>query len=121
MSDGSSSPNKPAFMKVDGLEVRYATSAKVGAPTVVMIGPWPESIHAYLPMWDALATDFSLIAFDLPGYGGSEGRTDLMSPHSMGGFVIELADAISVDRFHGIGPDIGVRRCSLPRRCILRA
>lgn len=107
MNDGSLSPIKPAFVKVDGLEIRYAASAKIGAPTVLMTGPWPESIYAFLPMWDALAKDFSLIAFDLPGFGGSEGRAELMSPHAMGDFVIRVADALGVDRFHGIGPDIG--------------
>jgi pimeloyl-ACP methyl ester carboxylesterase len=107
MSDGSSSAIKPTFVKVDGLEIRYASSPKAGAPTVLMTGPWPESIFAYLPMWFALARDFSLIAIDLPGFGRSEGSANLMSPHAMGDFVIEIANALNVDRFHGIGPDIG--------------
>jgi pimeloyl-ACP methyl ester carboxylesterase len=34
-----------------------------------MLSPWPESIFAYLPMWDALAARCSLIAVDLPGFG----------------------------------------------------
>jgi pimeloyl-ACP methyl ester carboxylesterase len=107
MGDGSTSAIKPIFIKVDGLEIRYATSPKIGAPTVLMIGPWPESIYSYLPIWDALAIEFSLIAFDLPGFGRSEGRADLMSPHAMGDFVVEIANALGVARFHAIGPDIG--------------
>lgn len=107
MSDGSSSAFTPAFIKVDGLDIRYAASPKAGAPAVLMTGPWPESIYAYLPMWDVLAKDFSLIAFDLPGFGKSEGRADLMSPHAMGNFVIEIANALGIDRFHAIGPDVG--------------
>jgi pimeloyl-ACP methyl ester carboxylesterase len=107
MGDSSDVPIRPSFVKVDGLEIRVATSAKISAPTVLMLGPWPESIFAYLPIWQTLARDFSLVAFDLPGFGRSEGRADLMSPHAMGDFVVGVADQLGVDRFHAIGPDIG--------------
>ncbi|HMI58232.1 MAG TPA: alpha/beta hydrolase [Gemmatimonadaceae bacterium] len=107
MSESSTIPIKPVFVKVDGLEIRYATSPKIGTPTVLMTGPWPESIFSYLPIWETLALEFSLIAIDLPGFGQSEGRADLMSPHAMGDFVMEIASALDVDRFHAIGPDIG--------------
>ena len=107
MGDGSTTGIKPIFIKVDGLEIRYATSPKIGAPAVLMTGPWPESIYSYLPIWDALASEFALFAFDLPGFGRSEGRADLMSPHAMGDFIILVANALGVTRFHAIGPDIG--------------
>jgi pimeloyl-ACP methyl ester carboxylesterase len=107
MGDSSQVPIRPSFVKVRGLEIRYAASPKIDAPTVLMIGPWPESIFAYLPMWATLSRDFSLIAFDLPGFGRSEGRAELMSPHAMGDFVVLVANSLAVDRFHAIGPDIG--------------
>jgi pimeloyl-ACP methyl ester carboxylesterase len=107
MGDNADVPIRPLFTKVDGLEIRIATSAKSSAPTVLMLGPWPESIFAFLPIWPALARDFSLVAFDLPGFGRSEGRADLMSPHAMGDFVIRVADQLGIDEFHAIGPDVG--------------
>jgi len=107
MSEGIDTPLRTAFTKVDGLEIRYAASPKNGAPTVLVLGPWPESIFAYHPIWPTLARDFSLIALDLPGFGRSEGRADLMSPHAMGDFVIRVANEMGVDRFHAIGPDVG--------------
>ena len=107
MREGLDTPIRTAFTKVDGLEIRYAMSPKIGAPTVLMLGPWPESIFAYLPIWTELARDFSLVAFDLPGFGRSEGRADLMSPHAMGHFIIRVANELGVDRFHAIGPDVG--------------
>jgi pimeloyl-ACP methyl ester carboxylesterase len=60
---------KPAFTALDGLTIRYATSPKAGAQTVVLLSPWPESIYAFLPTWPPLAEQFSLVAFDLPGFG----------------------------------------------------
>jgi pimeloyl-ACP methyl ester carboxylesterase len=104
-SDGD--PINPQFTTVDGLRIRYATSPRPGAETVVLLSPWPESIYAYLPMWKALAEQFSLVAFDLPGFGQSEGRADLMSTRAMGEFVVRLIATLDIERPHAVGPDIG--------------
>jgi pimeloyl-ACP methyl ester carboxylesterase len=98
---------RPAFTTVDGLTIRYATTPQQGAETVVLLSPWPESIYAYLPMWQRLAEQFSLLAVDLPGFGQSQGRPDLMSTRAMGEFVIRLLASFDVDLPHAVGPDVG--------------
>jgi pimeloyl-ACP methyl ester carboxylesterase len=98
---------KPAFTTVDGLTIRYATSPKPGAETVVLLSPWPESIYAYLPTWARLADQFSLLAVDLPGFGQSQGRPDLMSTRAMGEFVIRLVASFDIKLPHAVGPDVG--------------
>ncbi len=100
-------PLNPQFTTVDGLSIRYATSPRPGADTVVLLSPWPESIYAYLPMWSALAEQFSLVAIDLPGFGQSEGRADLMSTRAMGEFIVRLIATFDIDQPHAVGPDIG--------------
>jgi pimeloyl-ACP methyl ester carboxylesterase len=98
---------RPEFTEIDGLRIRYATSPKPSAQTVVLLSPWPESIYAYLPMWESLAGQFSLLALDLPGFGQSEGRPELMSTRTMAGFVARLLASFEIEAAHGIGPDIG--------------
>jgi pimeloyl-ACP methyl ester carboxylesterase len=98
---------KPEFTTLDGLTIRYATSPKQRAETVVLLSPWPESIFAYLPTWQRLAERFSLVAVDLPGFGQSEGRQDLMSTRAMGEFVVGLMSSFDIDAPHAVGPDIG--------------
>jgi pimeloyl-ACP methyl ester carboxylesterase len=98
---------RPAFTTVDGLTIRYATTPQQRAETVVLLSPWPESIYAYLPMWQRLAEQFSLLAVDLPGFGQSQGRPDLMSTRAMGEFVIRLLSSFDVDLPHAVGPDVG--------------
>jgi pimeloyl-ACP methyl ester carboxylesterase len=98
---------RPQYLSLDGLSIRYATSHRMDAPVLLMLSPWPESIFAYLPMWDALAAQFSLVAVDLPGFGQSQGRPELMSPRTMGDFVVRFAAQLELDRPHGLGPDIG--------------
>jgi pimeloyl-ACP methyl ester carboxylesterase len=97
----------PTVETVDGLTIRYATTGRDARDTVLLCSPWPESLFAFAPIWDTLSRDFSLVAFDLPGFGQSEGRTDLMSPHAMGEFVVRLADHFGLGQPHVIGPDVG--------------
>ena len=98
---------QPEFLSLDGLSIRYAASYRPDAPTLLMLSPWPESIYAYLPTWEILAARFSLVAVDLPGFGQSQGRPELMSPRAMGDFTVRFAAELGLERPHGLGPDIG--------------
>lgn len=100
-------PIQPKFIEVDGLKIRYARSENKAAETLLLLSPWPESIYAFLPTWHRLAKNYALVAIDLPGFGGSEGRADVLAPEAMGEFVIKAMNALGVVRPHAVGPDIG--------------
>lgn len=92
---------------IDGLRVRIARKrGKAGIP-VVLFSPWPESIFGFRNIISIVSQAGPVISVDLPGFGRSEGRTDLMSPSAMGDFIKLLATYLKVDRMHAIGPDIG--------------
>jgi pimeloyl-ACP methyl ester carboxylesterase len=78
-----------------------------GGIPVVLTSPWPESLYAYQRIWPILGAEASLIAFDIPGFGQSEGRPQLMSPRAMGDFIPKILAALGLDRVHAIGPDVG--------------
>jgi pimeloyl-ACP methyl ester carboxylesterase len=99
--------DQPQFINVDGLTIRYMSSPKPAAESVMLLSPWPESMYAFLPMWPALSRDFSLVAVDLPGFGQSEGRQSLMGPRAMGEFVVQIAAGLGLDQPHAVGPDVG--------------
>ncbi len=99
---------EPRFRTVDGLSIRYATSARTaGEPDALLLSPWPESLYAYDATWATLAEHANLTAVDLPGFGHSELREDLLSPRAMGEFVVRVADAFGLAEPHVVGPDIG--------------
>jgi pimeloyl-ACP methyl ester carboxylesterase len=98
---------EPQFQTVDGLRIRYADSGGSQGPTLLLTSPWPESIFAFAPMWEALAEHARLFAVDLPGFGASERRADLLSPRSMGGFLARLIAEADLGRPHIVGPDVG--------------
>ena len=97
----------PKVRSVDGLQIRYAESKAVAEPTVLMLNPWPESLYAWEAVWPRLQAHAKLIAVDLPGFGQSEARDDLVSPHAMGSFVVQLIDEWELGAPHVFGPDIG--------------
>ena len=98
---------KPRFRTTDGLRIRYAESEGLGEHTLLLTSPWPESVFAFGPMWDALAPRARLLAIDLPGFGASERRDELLSPRAMGGFLARLVAEANLGRVHIVGPDVG--------------
>ncbi len=95
------------FRTVDGTRIRYAESRAGGDEVILLTNPWPESVYAFAPIWAALAARFHLFAVDLPGFGRSEHRDDLMSPRAMGGFLVRLIGECGLGRPHIVAPDIG--------------
>ena len=58
-------------------------------------------------MWATLAEHARLFAIDLPGFGASERRDDLLSPRAMGEFLAELIAEADLGRPHIVAPDVG--------------
>jgi pimeloyl-ACP methyl ester carboxylesterase len=89
------------------LQIRYADTGGPRVPTLLLTSPWPESIYAFAPIWTTLAAHARLFAVDLPGFGASEGREDLMSPRAMGDFLACLVAEAELERPHIVAPDVG--------------
>src|SRR6266566_370379 len=98
---------EPKFTLYEGLRIRYVASSKPSAESVMLLSPWPESIYAFIRIWPQLSRQFSLTAVDLPGFGQSDGRADLMSPRRMGEFVVDIAAELGLGQPHAVGPDVG--------------
>jgi pimeloyl-ACP methyl ester carboxylesterase len=97
----------PQFQTIDGVRVRYADSGGSQEQVVLLTSPWPESLYAFTPMWATLAEHARLFAVDLPGFGASERREDLLSPRAMGGFLARLVAEADLGRVHVVAPDVG--------------
>jgi pimeloyl-ACP methyl ester carboxylesterase len=95
------------FATMDGTRIRYAESNADAEQVILLTSPWPESVYAFAPIWPLLASRFRLFAVDLPGFGGSARRDDLLSPEAMGGFLARLIDEHGLGHPHLVGPDIG--------------
>ncbi|HEX3973383.1 MAG TPA: alpha/beta hydrolase [Stellaceae bacterium] len=92
---------------IDGLAIRYARSGASEGLPILLTAPWPESLYAFHHVMPRLAGAHPLIAVDLPGFGRSQSRPDVMAPEAMGNFVIALLDHFGIGRTHVVAPDVG--------------
>ena len=92
---------------VDGLLIRYADSGAADGPVIVLTSPWPESLLAFRRIWPALARTGRLVAVDLPGFGHSEGRAEVLAPSAMGEFLGRFIAEIGLGLPHLVAPDVG--------------
>jgi pimeloyl-ACP methyl ester carboxylesterase len=100
-------PIQMQFRTIDGLSIRYAESQNQHNEHALLLSPWPESLLAFEPTWNRLAQHTHLVAIDLPGFGHSQRRDQLLAPRAMGEFVIRVADAFGLAHPHVVGPDVG--------------
>jgi pimeloyl-ACP methyl ester carboxylesterase len=106
-AETTTSAMKVGYRTVDGIRIRCAESDGPADRTVVLTSPWPESIYAFAPIWTVLGRRFRLFAVDLPGFGASERRDDLLSPRAMGTFLVNLVGECGLGRPHLVAPDVG--------------
>ena len=93
--------------QIDGLKIRYAKGGSADGIPVLLTAPWPESIYSFHRLLPGLGKEHPYIAVDLPGYGHSDSRPDVMSPEAMGNFVIALMKHFEVTQAHIVAPDVG--------------
>ncbi len=94
------------FRTIDGLSIRFAQSEDRD-DHALLLSPWPESLLAFEPTWARLAENTHLVAIDLPGFGHSQRRDELLSPRTMGDFLVRVADTFGLEEPHLVGPDVG--------------
>jgi pimeloyl-ACP methyl ester carboxylesterase len=94
-------------LEIDGVNVRLAAGGAADGIPVVLTSPWPESIYAFRDVLSQIGALAPYIAIDLPGFGMSQGRSDLMSPRGMARFIVRAAWKLGIKRMHGVGPDVG--------------
>jgi pimeloyl-ACP methyl ester carboxylesterase len=73
----------------------------------LLTSPWPESVYAFAGIWHRLADHARLFAIDLPGFGGSERRDDLLSPRAMGEFLARVIEDAGLGTPYLVAPDVG--------------
>jgi pimeloyl-ACP methyl ester carboxylesterase len=96
-----------ATAEIDGLLIRYAQGGISQGTPILLTSPWPESIYSFYRLVPQLAVKHPLILVDLPGFGLSQSRPNVMSPESMGDFFIKLPGHFGLHRTHVIAPDVG--------------
>lgn len=93
---------------IGDIDLRIARVNRGDRPTVLMTNAFPQSIRCWESLWDRLADHVDLLAVDLAGFGRSSGSGAAMRPSAQAKLLVELLDALAIDRVFLVGPDIGV-------------
>lgn len=91
----------------DGTRIAYRFDCEAGKPVLVL----SNSIATTLNMWDMqvdeLAKHFRVLRYDFRGHGGSSVPAGAYSLDRLGRDVIELLDALGIERAHFLGLSLG--------------
>lgn len=91
----------------DGALTAYRFDGDVERPVLML----SNSIATNLSMWDALVPaltrDFRVLRYDMRGHGASSVAEGAYSPARLGRDVVELLDALGLDRVHFLGLSLG--------------
>ena len=101
------SPITTYFRVCDGVRVRYADTKAESATTLLLLAPWPESLWAFRRIWNHVSEVGRVVAIDMPGFGHSDGRPELIAPDTSGAFLARLIDEWGLGAPHVVGPDVG--------------
>jgi pimeloyl-ACP methyl ester carboxylesterase len=77
------------------------------AETVLLVHGYGASSASYLPVIDALASRFRVLAIDLPGFGKSDRRAGDYSPEALADVLAEVLQQKGVARAHVVGHSWG--------------
>jgi pimeloyl-ACP methyl ester carboxylesterase len=95
------------FRVCDGVRVRFADNKADADITILLLAPWPETLWAYRRIWHGVMGIGRVVAIDLPGFGHSDGRPELIAPDNSGAFLAGLIEEWGLGAPHVIAPDVG--------------
>lgn len=107
MSAAPASPITTYFRVCDGVRVRFADTRAASDTILLLLAPWPETLWAFRRIWRQVTEVGRVVAIDLPGFGHSDGRAELIAPDAAGSFLARLIDEWGLGSPHIVGPDVG--------------
>ena len=107
MSVEAVSPITTYFRVCDGVRVRVADNRADSDITALLLAPWPETLWAFRRIWRRVSAVGRVVAIDMPGFGQSDGRPELIAPDASGAFLARLIDEWALGSPHIVGPDVG--------------
>jgi len=91
---------------VDGLSLRYLVAGR--GPTIVLLHGYAETSRMWRPLIPRLASNFTVIAPDLPGIGGSAIPSDGLDMARAGSRMHALVKQLGLGKAAVVGHDIGL-------------
>src|SRR5712692_190812 len=105
MTDGDAV--KPRELEAAGLRLRYLELGEGDSVPIVLLHGFGADLNSWMFTQPALAEGRRVIAFDLPGHGGSAKEVDAGDPESLTDAAEAALGALGIDRVHLVGHSMG--------------
>jgi pimeloyl-ACP methyl ester carboxylesterase len=95
-------PTSIRRVEADGLQVFYRAAGDANAPVVLLLHGFPTSSFMFRELIPRLASDYQVIAPDLPGFGFTEVPAERKYSYTFDGLAITIdafAHALKLDRY----------------------
>ena len=113
MSAETAAPIATYFRVHDGVRLRFADTRTDHESTVLLLAPWPETLWAFRRIWSPIAAVARVVALDLPGFGHSDGRPELIAPDACGNsWPVSSTHGVSAPRMSSARTSARLRHCS---------
>jgi len=91
----------------ESVQLAYLEAGDPSAPTIVLLHGSPGESEHFENLIPLLASEFHIIAPDLPGFGRSQLEVTDYSLKAFAHYVLQLLDALEVERAHLLGFSMG--------------
>jgi 3-oxoadipate enol-lactonase len=91
----------------DGCRIAYQLDGHGNRPVLILSNSIATTLHMWDGQIDALAKSFRVLRYDTRGHGASDASAGAYSLDRLGRDVIELMDALEIDRAHFCGLSLG--------------
>lgn len=109
-TSGATGPGRPRFLRIETAGGAWSILAAGDGPPVLLLHGLGATKGSFLPTVAALAGRFRTIAVDLPGFGDSyKPLGAAYHPPFFARSVVELMDALGIERAHVVGNSMGGR------------
>ncbi|MEH2333867.1 alpha/beta fold hydrolase [Nostoc sp.] len=95
------------FATVDGDRLHYLIGGKTGKDVVILVAGFPESWYAWRKVMPLLATEYEVVAVDLPGQGDSDRPENGYDTEALAAKLHSLLQQIGVERYFLAAHDVG--------------
>ncbi|MEO7914987.1 MAG: 3-oxoadipate enol-lactonase [Novosphingobium sp.] len=91
----------------DGTRIAYCWDGRETAPVLMLSSSLGTDAHMWDPQVEAFAENFRVLRYDMRGHGGSDAPAGAYSMDRLGRDVVELLDALGLERVHFCGLSLG--------------
>ena len=105
LDDAAMGPWRRDVLQIDGLSVRFQVGGQ--GPQVLLLHGWGGAIESFAPVLDDLHRSYTVVAFDLPGFGKSSLPPTTWGSADYAHLTLQIMEYLQLDRPHLIGHSFG--------------